>query len=149
MEDNKIEEVTHEEDAEVLKRLVDEADPEEREVIMRKLSITKSGPLPDAKEFNEYEKALPGAGDRILKMAENEQKNRIELTKSEQEKYYESNDKLTIIGVICSTIVSAFGITGSVILGIVGQPWASGIIGTLSLGSIVANILKATSHKSE
>lgn len=149
MVDNKIEEVTNEEEAEVLKRLVDEADPEERKVILRKLSITKSGPLPDSKEFGEYEKALPGAGDRILQMAENEQEHRIELSKKEQENYYKSNDRLTIIGVICSTIVSVFGITGSVILGIAGQPWASGIIGTLSLGSIVANILKATSHKSE
>ncbi|WP_414715667.1 DUF2335 domain-containing protein [Staphylococcus epidermidis] len=86
MVDNKIEEVTNEEEAEVLKRLVDEADPEERKVILRKLSITKSGPLPDSKEFGEYEKALPGAGDRILQMAEDEQENRIELSKKRTRK---------------------------------------------------------------
>ena len=151
MEDNQIDKVEKEgvEEEEVLKRLVEEADPEERKVIMRKLSITKRVPLPDSKEFKEYERALHGAGDRILKMAEKEQENRIAITKNEQENYYKSNDKLTILGVISSTIISICGIAGSVILGVMGQPWASGIIGVLSLGSIVANILKATTKDSE
>ncbi|MBN6850391.1 DUF2335 domain-containing protein [Staphylococcus saprophyticus] len=149
LNNNHIDQIENENEEEVLKRIMDDADPEERKFIMRKLSVTKSGPLPEAQEFKDYEKALPGAGDRILKMAEKEQENRIELTKREQTKYYESNDKLTLIGVISSTIVSVCGIAGSVILGVMGQPWASGLIGVLSLGSIVANILKATSHNSE
>lgn len=148
MEDNKVDELSKK-DAEVLNRIVDEANPEERKVIMRKLSITKKSPLPDAKEFEAYEKVLPGAGDRILRMAENEQKNRIDLNKKEQENFYKSNDKLTIIGVISSMVVSVSGITGAVILGVMGQPWTAGVIGSLSLGSIVANILKATSRHSE
>ncbi|MDO0950179.1 DUF2335 domain-containing protein [Mammaliicoccus sciuri] len=138
-----------EKEDEVLKRIIDDADPEERQIIMRKLSITKSGPLPDADEFDRYEKALPGAGDRILQMAEKEQEHRIELMKQEQTKYYKSNDKITIVGVISSTIVSISGIVGAVTLGIMGQPWAGGLIGALSLGSIVANILKATSRNSD
>lgn len=141
-------EVDEKED-EVLKRIIDDADPEERQIIMRKLSITKSGPLPDADEFDRYEKALPGAGDRILQMAEKEQEHRIELTKQEQTKYYKSNDKITLAGVISSTIVSISGIVGAVILGVMGQPWAGGFIGALSLGSIVANILKATSRNND
>lgn len=82
-------------------------------------------------------------------MAENEQKNRIDLNKKEQENFYKSNDKLTIIGVISSMVVSVSGITGAVILGVMGQPWTAGVIGSLSLSSIVANILKATSRHSE
>ncbi|UXS28577.1 DUF2335 domain-containing protein [Staphylococcus delphini] len=147
MADNQLDELEKEE--QVLKRIINDADPEERKVIMRKLSITKSGPLPEAEEFKQYEDAVPGAGDRILAMAETEQTHRIDLTNKEQEKYYKSNNMLTLVGVICSMIVSVCGIAGAVILGIVGQSWAAGVIGTLSLGSIVANMLKATSNNSE
>lgn len=147
MADNQLDEIEKED--QVLKRIINDADPEERKVIMRKLSITKSGLLPDAEEFRQYEDAVPGAGDRILSMAETEQTHRIDLTNKEQEKYYKSNNMLTLVGVICSMIVSVCGIAGAVILGIVGQSWAAGVIGTLSLGSIVANMLKATSNNSE
>ena len=75
LNNNHIDQIENENEEEVLKRIMDDADPEERKFIMRKLSVTKSGPLPEAQEFNDYEKALPGAGDRILKMAEKEQEN--------------------------------------------------------------------------
>lgn len=38
----------------------------------------REGPLPDAASFAAYEKVTPGAGDRILCMAEKEQANRLE-----------------------------------------------------------------------
>jgi len=37
---------------------------------VRALVQTSRGPLPSAQEFDSYEKSLPGAGDRILSMAE-------------------------------------------------------------------------------
>jgi uncharacterized membrane protein len=39
-------------------------------------SLTYAAPLPPANEFSGYEKALPGAADRILKMAEQEAEHR-------------------------------------------------------------------------
>ena len=48
---------------------------------MRKLSITKRGPLPDSKEFKEYERALPGAGDRILKWLRKNKRIALQLLK--------------------------------------------------------------------
>lgn len=138
-----------EEDAEVLEKLIDEADPQEKKVIMRKLSITKSGPLPDAEDLEKYEKVLPGSADRIVSMAEKQLNYRIELANKEQEKFYKSENTITIMGVICSMIVSISGITAAVFLGMFGQSWASGLIGTLSLGNIVSSMLKATSKKSD
>lgn len=39
--------------------------------------IGYSSPLPVAQQFEQYEKILPGAAERILKQAENEQENRF------------------------------------------------------------------------
>lgn len=44
-----------------------------------------SGPLPMAKEYEGYELATPGAGLRILAMAESEQRHRQELEKMDIE----------------------------------------------------------------
>jgi len=50
--------------AEVLESLPEEI----REVVLQAASF--SGPLPPPPMFREYEDVLPGAGDRILSMAE-------------------------------------------------------------------------------
>jgi uncharacterized membrane protein len=38
--------------------------------------VSYSAPLPPASEFEKYEKVLPGAADRIIKLAENQNKHR-------------------------------------------------------------------------
>ncbi|MHB8129171.1 MAG: DUF2335 domain-containing protein [Mobilitalea sp.] len=38
--------------------------------------MTYEGPLPPASEFERYERVCPGAADRILSMAENEEAHR-------------------------------------------------------------------------
>ena len=44
LNNNHIDQIENENEEEVLKRIMDDADPEERKFIMRKLSVTKSGP---------------------------------------------------------------------------------------------------------
>lgn len=43
---------------------------------LKHVEVHYSGPLPDPQTFSVYERITPGAGDRILKMAENEQAHR-------------------------------------------------------------------------
>ena len=52
--------------------------PEMRQATVTALARMSSGPLPQADEFAKYENAVPGAGDRILAMAEREQAHRHE-----------------------------------------------------------------------
>ncbi|PTI88169.1 DUF2335 domain-containing protein [Staphylococcus simulans] len=134
------------EDVEVIdEKLENATDTEERrQIIAREISYTKSGPLPDPKDFKEYEKVLPGSANRIMEMAECNQKHRIDIENKEQEKYYHSNNLITTKGILSSTVISIAGITGSVVLGIFGNEWAAGIIGTLSLGNIVVNMINST-----
>ncbi|WP_278925353.1 DUF2335 domain-containing protein [Staphylococcus auricularis] len=133
-------------DINVINKKIEESDNPDliRDIIASEVSLTKSGPLPDPKDFEEYEEVLPGSADRIVKMAEKNQSHRIEIEKQEQEKYYESNNTITIKGIVSSTIISVSGIMGSVVLGIFGNEWAAGLIGTLSLGNIVVNMINST-----
>ena len=54
--------------------------PEAREIVRAVTELSVSlGPIPPAEELARYEKALPGAADRIIGMAEQEQSGRIKL----------------------------------------------------------------------
>jgi identified by metaGeneAnnotator len=43
--------------------------------------VSHSGPLPMASEMKKYDEVIPNGADRIMKMAENEQKNRYAIPK--------------------------------------------------------------------
>lgn len=75
-------EPTSEEKEEEGKRLFERLTPNQREGIvayMETQMTIRSGPLPSADELDGYEKVLPGAADRIIKMAENQARHRQNL----------------------------------------------------------------------
>ncbi|AVQ34452.1 DUF2335 domain-containing protein [Staphylococcus muscae] len=117
---------------------------ERQKIIAREIFLTKSGPLPDPKDFSKYEEVLPGSANRIIEMAEKNQQHRIRIELTEQELYYKSNNTITSKGIYSSTIISIVGIVGAVILGVFGSELASGIIGSLSLGNIVVSMINST-----
>lgn len=59
-----------------------------------------SGPIPHPKTFKEYEAILPGSADRILKMAEEQQKHRMCLEKMAIEKQLTQSGRGQIFGFI-------------------------------------------------
>ncbi|MCH8487554.1 MAG: DUF2335 domain-containing protein [Candidatus Cyclonatronum sp.] len=65
-----------------------------------------SGPLPPSQEFANYENILPGAADRILKMAEIEQEARIKSQRSELRMLFVSH----IIGQVFAFLLGLIGI---------------------------------------
>jgi uncharacterized membrane protein len=83
--------------------------------------ITVSGPLPPANEFEKYEHALPGAADRILKMAEKE----IEHRHKEEEKLVNSSIKLGIRGQLIALVISILSIALVLISILFSQPLAA------------------------
>src|SRR6202034_4192812 len=69
---------------EIIERLVPFLQPGSEEKaadVVRTMLIAQShiGPLPPSREFAGYEQALPGAADRVLRMAESEQEHRDAL----------------------------------------------------------------------
>jgi len=64
------------------------------------------GPIPPPEILSGYEQALPGAADRIMRMAENEQVHRHGL----EEKDLRFGVSLVALGQICGLFVGLFGI---------------------------------------
>lgn len=67
-------------------KVILEAVPKDKkEMVERALTVIRSeiysGPIPSPESFEKYEKVLPGAADRILKMAERQQEHRMSLEK--------------------------------------------------------------------
>lgn len=58
-----------------------------------------SGPIPPPEAMERYERVVPGAADRIISMAETEQKHRHAYEEKEQSNSYR---------VICVTVIFAF-----------------------------------------
>lgn len=64
-----------------------------------------SGPLPPAEDFAMYEKTVPGAGDRILKMAENQSLHRQSIENKAIDAQIADVKRGQILGFIISIIV--------------------------------------------
>ncbi len=64
---------TEEENSQVLERSIDgKTNRDEPWAKIQAAAVYHSGPLPLSSELKNYEMIVPGAGERILKMAENE-----------------------------------------------------------------------------
>lgn len=99
-----------------------------------------SGPIPDPHTLQQYEKILPGAADRILAMAEKEQKNR-----------HENNSKLikeltlnSRYGIIIAGILSLLCIVAGVVCALADKTLFGLFIGGGGISVIAATFLKYT-----
>lgn len=106
-------------------------------------SITRSGPLPPPGEVAEYEKILPGSADRILTMAETEQRHRHEIENQESQAAIRDSGR----GVIYAFILGLVTIVGGVILGSAGSPFAGAFISAIGVGSLVGTFIYGTRSK--
>lgn len=92
-----------------------------------------SGPLPHPDILRKYNDVVPGAAERIIQMAENQSVHRKELEK----KVIESDIARSKWGQILGFIIAIIGLIGAVVISIIGNAWAGGIIGLGTLGSLV------------
>lgn len=110
-----------------------EGTPQETvEIIARSIKTSFSGPLPPPDMLKKYEEVLPGSADRIVSLAENEQKIQGRITKN-----IARNDSLRVYG---SIVVSGLLVAGAVFCAYIGEPWVGGLLGT---SGIIPSILKA------
>lgn len=77
--------------------------PKEEQIEFVQMAMQKSfsGPLPPSDDFARYEQVTPGAGDRILKMTEDQAKHRQSL----EMKMLKSEVRSTLIGQIMAFII--------------------------------------------
>lgn len=92
-----------------------------------------SGPIPPANELDKYEKILPGAADRIMKMAEEQSAHRRKM----ENKMLEANVKAERTGQIFGFVIFIAALVAGIILMIIGKD----VVGLFtSLGSLAAII---------
>lgn len=89
---------------EAIEAIMSSVPDDKKEFAACALSIIKeesfSGPIPHPRSFKEYEAVLPGSADRILKMAEDQQKHRMELEKTAIKKQLTQSGRGQIFGFI-------------------------------------------------
>lgn len=118
---------------ELLQRLPEGTPPEVIHILAETASF--AGPLPPPSLYRDYEGVLPGAADRIMTMAETEQK----IRRADNSKIL-LNDTLKISGAI---IVSLGMIGAAVFCAAIGQPVLAGILGTTGVvGATVREFMR-------
>lgn len=119
--------------------------PEERKsAIVQQMEMIYSGPLPTPSAFAQYDKALPGAAERILRMAEQEQDHRHEM----DNKRFKMNSRDSLIGILSGLGLGVVALVAGVIVAInvpsVGGTVLAGIFGISGVGTIAMAIVKGT-----
>lgn len=120
----------------------------ETQIVKMKESVSMySGPLPHPDMLREYAKIVPSAPERILAMAEHQNKHRIEIEKA----FLVGNMKLERLGVVFGLIIPIAGMICGTIIIISGYAAAGfvSIIATLlpSSGSYVYGKIKSSKEK--
>lgn len=105
------------------REVLDRLPPNVREVVLRAASF--SGPLPPSQMYREYEDVVPGSGERILKMAEDQQAHRIQWERTA----ISEESRATTRGQWFGFIVALACIGSAVYLAVSGEAWVAGILG--------------------
>jgi uncharacterized membrane protein len=98
--------------------------------------VSYSGPLPPSSEFAQYEKALPGAAERILALAEKEVEHRHKADNKVIEKTFRFNN----IGQMLSFILSVLSLGAVCLCVVLSQPGASIAPALIAIPSILSVI---------
>lgn len=98
-----------------------------------------SGPLPDPETLREYDRIVPGAADRVIAMAERQQKHRHDMEKQALTSSFRSEWG----GRIAALLVCAMAFSLSAFLGHCGSPGAASAVAGVTLVAIVSAFLAA------
>lgn len=107
--------------------------------ILQSLSFTliqeksHSGPLPDAETLIRYNSVIPEGADRIMKMAENQQKHRISI----ESNLVASQSSQSKLGQVFGLIIGLAGIGCGTYLATIGQE----VVGSIIAGGTVVSLV--------
>ena len=116
-----------------------------RGVLVTEISQSFSGPLPHPDVLRKFNEIVPGAAERIIKMAEDQSTHRKELEK----KVIDSDIARSKLGQILGFIIAITGLGVSVIVAVYGSALAGGIIGVGTLASLVGVFMYGSKTRSE
>ena len=109
------------------------------------VSQSFSGPLPPPEILRKFDEVVPGAAERIIKMAEDQSIHRKELEK----KVIDSDIARSKWGQILGFVIAIAGLVVSAIVVVYGSAIAGGIIGVGTLASLVGVFMYGSKTRSE
>jgi uncharacterized membrane protein len=98
-----------------------------------KVSESHSGPIPRPGDIAEYNKHIPDGANRIMTMAEDQSKHRIEMEKIVVTKQQQQSTRGQIFGLI----IAIFGISAGSIVAVMGHDAVGGAIAGTTVISLV------------
>lgn len=121
---------------------IEEAEPHDREMLLSFAvkHIQYEGPIPPGYMLREYEDVLPGAADRIFRMAEQQASHRQELEK----KVVESKSRAEILGVVFAGIIVLAVAIGGIFLIYTGHGIAGFSALITGLGGVAVTFVYGT-----
>jgi uncharacterized membrane protein len=99
-----------------------------------------SGPIPDPSTLERYDKILPGAAERILRMAEEQSAHRRDI-----EKYViKSKSRDSLLGIIAGFLIAMGTIASGTYVASHGHVWSGTILGSAGLVGLVGVFIYGT-----
>lgn len=118
--------------------------PEKEQIVALIHSVVRaasfSGPLPPPEILAGYDKVLPGAADRIIKMAEKQAQHRQGLESST----VKSDSKRAYLGVVSAFVLSFTAILGGIIAVCLGHDTAGAAISTTGVALLAGTFIYGT-----
>jgi uncharacterized membrane protein len=104
-----------------------------------------NGPLPPPKVLEHYNEIIPGAAERIIKMAEEQSEHRRGLEKE----VITSGIKNSKLGLWFGLIIGIVGLGCATIITLYGEQLVGGIVGIGTLGSLVGTFVYGSQQKKQ
>lgn len=108
-------------------------------ILLQKKSVQFSGPLPPPADLQAYEKTLPGLAERIVVMAETEQRERNRLEADQLEKAFAVEFRGQIFAFLCVLLLAG----SAVACAFLGVPSVGIALAGVTLAGVVASFLRS------
>jgi uncharacterized membrane protein len=114
-------------------QLISKNTPNQGQLVRQEVAVSFSGPLPPPEALKRYDEIVPGAAERIIKMAEQQAEHRRSL----EQQVIKSEIKNSKLGIYFGFTIGIVGIIGAIVVAILGKQKFGGVIGLASLASLV------------
>lgn len=105
--------------------------------------VQYSGPIPLPAMLEQYDKVVPGAAERIIKMAEQQHSHRIAI----EGKVIASDVRNSFLGVVCAFVITLAVLALAAYSIYRNQPWAAGFFSVLGIGGLVSTFIYGTQSR--
>lgn len=111
-----------------------------RQVSVSAAEYHHSGPIPDPMTLERYESILPGAAERIMRMAEDQSSHRREM----ESVVIRSRARDSLLGIVAGFIIAMSTIFAGVYVITKGYAWSGTLLGSAGLVGLVSVFIYGT-----